>query len=158
MHDQRGMALVEMLIVVAITGLIIGLPGTAIYQFFAVSERGSRTLTALHDLQNAASWFARDGQTASVAQVFMSGDKLQLISSDNSTVTYSLAVSGTLHELRRTAGGSEMAVARNVSTVVFGVNGRVVTMTITSSPVNRWGVVETKTYRALLRPTERMDD
>lgn len=150
MKEQRGMALVELLVAIAIAGLIIGLPGTAIYQFFAVSESGSRTLTALHDVQNAASWFALDGQMATAANI-SSGLKLTL--PDNSTITYELEGSGPLYELRRSAGGSEIAIARNISDAIFTLDGRVITMTVTSSPVNRWGVSETRTYKIYLRPT-----
>ncbi|MBI2852602.1 MAG: type II secretion system protein [Chloroflexi bacterium] len=150
MKSQRGMALVELLVAIAITGLIIGLPGTAIYQFFAVTESGSRTLTALHDVQNAASWFALDGQMATSANV---SSGLELTLSDNSTIEYELEGSGPLYELRRSAGGSEIVLARNVADAVFTLDGRVITMTITSSPVNRWGVTETRTYKVYLRPT-----
>ncbi|MBI2836562.1 MAG: hypothetical protein HYX85_02585 [Chloroflexi bacterium] len=145
------MALVELLVAIAITGLIISLPGTAIYQFFAVTESGSRTLTALHDVQNAASWFALDGQMAATANV--SSDELKLTLSDNSTIEYELEGSGPLYELRREAGSSEIVISRNVSAAVFSVDGRVITMTITSSPVNRWGISETRTYKVYLRPT-----
>ncbi len=147
MKSQRGMTLVEVLIATAISGLIIGLLGTVIYQFVTVTGRGNDKMTALHDVQNAGYWVSLDGQMASAASG--GGELLELIMHDDSTITY--ALSGT--ELQRTAGEAQMMiVARNISNVDFDVENRIITMTITSSP-GHWGISEERTYRVYLRST-----
>ena len=147
MKGERGFSLVELTVAIAITGLIVSGLGTAIYQILTVTEYGNDKLTAAHELQNAAHWFSLDGQRASAAS---GGDELVLTLSDNSSVTYVLV--GT--ELRRTAGGSSITLARNITSADFAVENRIITMTVTSSPEGRWDVSEDGAYKVYLRPTE----
>lgn len=148
--NQRGMTLVEILIATAILGLIATLPGAAIYQFINVVERGRVKMVALHEVQNAAHWVARDGQMARTA---VGGSQLALTLPDNTSIIYELVGTGPRYQLRRTAGGSQLAVARNVTGASLSINGRVIIMTLTSSPEGRWGVSEERTYKVYLRPT-----
>lgn len=144
--DQKGFTLPELLITVAITGLIASFLGTAIYQIITVTEYGNDKAIATHELQNTAHWVSRDGQMAKTAS---SGDScLTLTLPDDSSITYTVV--GT--ELRRTAGESQMAIAQNISSVSFSVVDRLITMTITSSPPGRTNVNEQGTYKVCLRP------
>jgi len=145
MKDQKGFTLPELLITVAITGLIASFLGTAIYQIITVTEYGNDRAIATHELQNTAHWVSRDGQMASTAS---GGSELTLILPDDSSITYTKVDT----ELRRTAGGSQMTVARNISSVSFSVIDRIITMTITSSPPGRANVSEQGTYKVCLRP------
>ncbi len=147
MKRQRGFTLVELLVTVAITGLIVSGLGTAIYQIFTVTEYGNDKLTATHELQNVSHWFSLDGQRAGAAS---GGSELVLTLSDDSSITYSLV--GT--ELYRTAGGSNMTLAQNITSANFSVENRTITMTVTSSPQGRWDVSDNGTYKVYLRPTE----
>ena len=147
MKSERGFTLVELVIATAIIGLIVGVLGTAIYQILTVTEYGNDKMTAMHELQNAAHWVSLDGQQASTAS---GGDELTLTLPDESSITYALVNS----QLRRTAGESEMTIARNISSISFSTENRTITMTITSSPIGRWDVNEQGTYRVYLRPTE----
>lgn len=146
MKKEKGFILVELLIAVAITGLIISFLGTAIYQIITVTEYGNDRLIARHELQNAAHWVSLDGQEAKTA----SGDsELILTLPDGSLITYSLV--GT--ELHRTAGESQIIVARNITSISFSIDeNRIITMTITSSPEPN--ISEEGTYKVHLRPTE----
>ena len=65
--NEQGFTVVELIIAVAITGLIVSFLGTAIYQMFTVTQYGNDRLTAMHELQNAAYWFSLDGQQATNA-------------------------------------------------------------------------------------------
>ncbi len=163
MRGQKGFTITELLVTVAITGLIASFLGTAVYQIITVTEYGSDRMIAVHELQNTAHWVSHDGQMANIAS---GGNELALTLPDGSSITY--AVVGT--ELSRTAGGSQMILARNISTVEFLADEcqetftagsffeertqRIITMTITSSPVGRPDVSEQKTYKICLRPTE----
>jgi prepilin-type N-terminal cleavage/methylation domain-containing protein len=147
MKSQEGMTMVELITAVAITGIIIVFLGTAVYHIITVSEYGNDEFTALHEVQNAAYWFNKDGPEAKAAS---GGSQLELTLADNSTVTYSLV--GT--NLRRTAGSLQMTLARNISRAIFSVNGRLVIMNLTSAPAGRSNVSENGTYMAYLRPVE----
>ena len=146
MNAQKGMTLVELIVAVAVTGVIVTFLGTAIYQILTVTGFGNDWLTAGHELENAAYWLNRDGQQSITAS---GGSGLSLTLSDNSTVTY--ALTGT--ELRRTAGGNNMILARNIASLNFSVNNRIITMSLTSTPEGRDNVSENGTYQVYLRPT-----
>jgi len=163
MKSQKGFTLPELLITVAITGLIVSFLGTAVYQILNVTEYGSDKMVATHELQNTANWVSHDGQMAKTA---IGGDELALTLPDDSTITY--AVVGT--ELLRTAGESQMILARNISAVEFLVEERTehitagslfedrgertITMTVTSSPPGRPNISEQRAYKICLRPTQ----
>ncbi len=144
---QQGFTLVELLISMFITALIIGVVGTAIYQIFTVTEYGNARLLTIHELQNVVHWVSRDGQTAISAT---GGTQLTLTLPDNSSIIYNLT--GT--NLYRVSAGSQMTLAQNISSANFSIQGRTITMSLTSSSPDRWQVSEQGTYQVYLRPTE----
>lgn len=139
--------MVELVIAVAISGIIVAFLGTAIYQIMHVSGYGNERLAAQHGLQNAASWFQQDMQGAVYAT---GGSTLVLTLSSGVTVTYSL--SGT--ELRRSSGGPDMTLARNIQSVTFSVSNHLATMNLVCVPAWQDSISETGTYMAYLRPVE----
>ena len=147
MNGQRGMTMVELLVAIAVTGIIVVFLGTAIYQIITVSAYGNDRLTAMHELQNSAHWFNLDGQKAVTANV---NGELLLTISETSSITYSLVGK----ELRRTADGSQMTLARNITSADFSIDNRVITMSLTSSPEGRDNVSENGTCKVYLRPSE----
>lgn len=148
MKRQEGITLVELVMATAITGLIVSFLGTAIYQIITATEYGNDRLTALHELQNVAHRFNLDGQRAGTASA--ANSDLLLTISDNSSISYSLA--GT--ELRRTSGVTQMTLAWHITSANFSIEGRMITMYLTSSPEGRDNVSESGTYRVYLRPAE----
>ena len=144
MKGEKGLTMVDLIMAVAVTGLIVSFLGTAIYQMLTVTEYGNDKLIALHELQNAAHWLGLDGQGAVSAT---GGDELVLTLADNTSRTYSLSST----DLQRTEGGSPMTLAQHISNAQFAVADRLVTMTITSSPPGRDSVSENRTYQVYLR-------
>jgi len=147
MRWQKGFTITELLVTVAITGLIVSFFGTAVYQIITVTEYGNDEMIARHELQNAAHWVSLDGQMARTAS---GSSELVLTLPDGSTITYAVEN----RELRRTAEESQMTSARNISSISFSVENRIITMTITSSPEGRPNVSEQGIYKVCLRPTE----
>jgi prepilin-type N-terminal cleavage/methylation domain-containing protein len=145
MNKQSGMTLVELIITVAITGVIVAFLGTSIFQIFTVSDYGNSRLTATHELQNAAYWFHADGQGALSAT---GGTQMVMTLSDNTTVTYTT----TNTTLLRIAGGKQITLASNINAVSFSVSGRTVTMNLTSTPASQSSVSQNGTYIVYLRP------
>ena len=145
MRGEHGFTLVELLITVALTGILASVVGPSISQIVNVTEYGDDRLLALHELQNTASWFSLDGQMAVSA---VGGSGLTLTLPTTQTITYTLA--GT--NLTRNDGVNPVkTLAQNISSVSYTVNGRLVTMNLTSAPTGRMGVSEQGTYVVYLR-------
>ncbi len=60
-YGEQGFTLLELLLSVAITGVLAGVLGTGIFQAVTVPETGNSQLLAIHELENAAFWVQRDG-------------------------------------------------------------------------------------------------
>jgi len=142
---ERGFTLVELLIGAAITAVIVGFLGFVVFQTFQVEEFGSAQIAARNELQNAAAWMQGDAVEARTAS---GGAQLTLTLPGGSTITY--AVSGT--NLTRTSGGTVNTVARSISEASFSVTGRLIIVTLTSSPSGRSGAVAQASYMFNMRP------
>jgi len=62
--DQRGLTLVELVIAIAITGIITAAITMAVFQVFNMNTRTSNHMTAVRQVQNAGYWVSRDAQMA----------------------------------------------------------------------------------------------
>ena len=62
--DQRGLTLVELLIVIAITGIITGGITMSIFQVFNINTRTANRMAAVSQVENAGSWVSPDVQMA----------------------------------------------------------------------------------------------
>lgn len=155
LRDQKGLTLVEVLMAAGISMLIASTLGTALHQFIMTSERGNDELRALLDVQNAGHWLNLDGKTAKATNLIdgaLPAESITLSWTSGGqahTSTYSL--SGT--DFKRDHNGTVTTVARHVSGLEFSIAGRVMNVTITSTPEGRWGVSEQATYKIWLRPT-----
>jgi prepilin-type N-terminal cleavage/methylation domain-containing protein len=146
MKEERGYTLVELLIALAITGIMMTTLGMVVQQTVTVPERGDDQVSALHAIQNAAHWVSLDGQTAKSAS---GGSGLTLTLPDDSSISYSLDGD----ELHRIYGGSDRTIARGISSADFSVEGRLITMNIIAEPDSRWNISENGTYQINMRPT-----
>jgi prepilin-type N-terminal cleavage/methylation domain-containing protein len=142
--QERGYTLVELLITLAISGIIFTAVGSAIYQMSTVSGMGNDKLTANHELQNTAYWFNLDGQSALRAKA---GSGLTYYLADDRIISY--ALNGT--DLLRTDGSAQMTLARNISSASFSVKERLVALNITSSFSGRSNISEQRNYQVYLR-------
>ena len=146
MKGERGHTLVELLIALAITGVMTTAVGMVVQQTVTLPGRGDAQVNALHAIQNAAHWVSLDGQTARSAS---GGSGLTLTLPDDSSISYTLYGD----ELRRICGSSNRTIARSISSANFTVEGRLITMNITAAPDGRWDISENGTYRINMRPT-----
>lgn len=163
--DERGVTLTELLVTLAIAGLITGTLVTAIYQIYQVTGWGSNELRVQHDLENAATWLLRDVQMADPTLTDANGSTLNLMWNDmyrdrNATYQVSYQVSGT--NLVRTVAmdyvpASTLAVSRYIahpSHVVFSLSGTAdISPTLTAVITSTAGqVVKSATLRIEMRP------
>ena len=144
--NQHGFSLAELLVTIAISGVLLGVIVTALFQMTTISSAGDDQLTVWHQLQNANHQFGIDCQSALTAS---GSSSLTLIYPTGGIVTYNLA--GTI--LQRTSGSAVNILARDIGDLSFSVTGRLVTMNITSIVSGRTGSSEQITSLVNLRPT-----
>ena len=153
-NSQKGMALVELLVAVAITGLIVGGLGTAIYMIVTATERGNDEATVLHDIRNPSYWISYDAQMAETTDLnegaLVDHVTLEWIDEHGNSHYSSYSLSGT--ELKRTYDGMTTTVARYVSSVEFSISGNLLTFHLESAMGGRWDVSQETTGIACLRP------
>ena len=63
-NNQMGIALVELLIAIFVTGIVTGGVTMSIFQVFSGNARSSNHMTAVRQVQNAGYWISRDTQMA----------------------------------------------------------------------------------------------
>jgi len=158
-RDERGMTLVEILVALAITGLITGILVTAIYQIYQVTGWGSNQMRVQHDLQNAATWLNRDVVSAYSAHIVSASEMTLTIPYVDSmitdtvntrVITYTFSITDSI--LTRDCGDSTLIVARHAISFIPSPTGMVtsaITITIISQASD---VVQSATLHLDMRP------
>lgn len=139
-RDERGLTLTEMLVGLAIASVLVGLVGTAFYQFTNFTQAANDKMLALASLEAADLWLAADSQEA---ETFASGSGSvygSFMWPDGDPVfEYSYDSVGRTLLRKRFDGGSLTSTnvaARGISSqsdITFSVSGQLVRVTITST-------------------------
>ncbi len=165
--NQKGFTLIEILIAVAIAGLVVAAAAGAIVQLMQSSDTTAHML-AVRQVQQAGYWLSTDALQAQNVTGCTSGDDFPLTltraswnGSQNITITYCLAPmpSGSLRQLQRSDGASNITVAQyltantscNLTTTANGT--AILTFTVEASVTGARGPeTETRTYEVKPRP------
>jgi hypothetical protein len=94
------MTLLELLIALAIGGVIVGLIGAAASQFLRATSRGHDELAVVHDQRDALSWLNRDAQ--------MAVSSLATVEPDSVTLNWSDPATGDSYQSHYQQSGSEL--------------------------------------------------
>jgi len=78
-RDERGVSVAELILVIAIMGLIVSVLAMTIYQIINITGRGNDEMVVQHDLRNAATWLNRDVLSASKAVITQEADDYQMV-------------------------------------------------------------------------------
>lgn len=149
---QAGFSLIELLLVVAITGVIGSLIGTSISMVINITTDGNDALRALHAHEKGTRIIGEDAQMASSTDLVDSAPPVSSAtltwsdeyetSSTSHTVSYSL--SGT--DLQRNYDGAVTTVAKDVSSIGFSRCGNELTVDLIA-------VSKQLSYTFILRPS-----
>lgn len=147
-RNQRGFTIAELLIIIAVIGIIGAAMAPLIFQITNITGYGSSKMIATHEVQHSSYWFTADVRAAKAAT---SGNgSLNLVLHDDSQIDYLLSGS----ELYRTETTGTILLARNISMLAFSVTDNIVMMSITAAPVSKWQASDNGTYYGCMRQTE----
>ncbi len=165
--NQKGFTLVEVLVVVAILGMLVPVIAGSIIQIIRGTDRNNTKIIALSDIEHAASWLNQDLLMAQTINLEF-GLLADLVAGDNLTLSWTDYYGGnaTAHQslyyiapgttrLMRNSDGQLANIASYISEAEFSIDDanelELVTVTLTSSPETVLGRSETKTYRIYRR-------
>jgi len=162
--NQRGVTLVELIIAVAITGIITGGITMTIFQVFGGNERTSNHMTAIRQVQNAGYWISHDTQMAQIVDTdnLTPPEILKLTwteweSGDVHQVIYTLLVDNKLQREHYTNLNLDATtiVAQYINpdqtSCVWDDEGKL-TLTVTATVVGWKSASETRIYEVIPRP------
>jgi len=156
-RSQRGLTLLELMLVLAIGSIIGSGLGMTLYQLSHLTVKGQSELKAQHQLQNVASWLNRDVVQASEAVVGSSTVTLTLpyysfgqdVVVSNRDIGYSFSDED--DTLTRTQGGSSQIIGREINSISFGPVGTVTDTLSVTVTVSFRGIERTSALRFDLR-------
>ena len=139
---QKGYTLIELMAVMAITGMIVLTVASSIFQVAQGRIDVAQKSVAMADIDNVAHWLVRDlvmAQTNSltegappVSDMTMEWSDLTAWAGDEGSVEHyaGYTLSGT--QLLRDYDGEETIIGRHLTDVGFSVEGKMFTFTLTS--------------------------
>ncbi len=161
---QKGFTLIEVLVVVAIVGMLAPVLSLSIVQVITGTNRNNTMVIALADVEHAAHFINQDLQMAQTTNLPAYPQTVDLVTGGNVTLNWTdyydnqatyhqsqYYLSGT--QLKRNYDGQVANAALYISKAEFSVDasGEIVTVTLTSSPEGASGRSETRTYRVYRR-------
>lgn len=162
---QKGFTLIEMLLTIALTGIITGVILTPIFQTLKIPARSSLKITAMENIKNSAYRISKDLRMAKTTDLIDGAAPVnhltlnwtswydvsgQLISHPHSVV-YTL--SG-VKLMRSYDNGTQTIVGNYINSVEFSRLNQIIYVSINASPENKSQTAERKAYRMYLQPKE----
>ncbi|MBA7707819.1 hypothetical protein ES703_116702 [subsurface metagenome] len=163
--SQKGFTLLEILLVLAVGGILMVGVIVAIFQTAAITAESSTQITALEDIRKVASQMSKDIRVAATTDLEDDGSVLDSLTLEWTSwydengelnpvphsISYTLSSGGTL---QRNYDGALTTVGSYISTIEFSREGNIITMAITSSPGDNAETAEQRTYQFYLQPKE----
>ncbi len=162
--NQRGFTLIELLLAMGISSLIMVSVVAAIFQLVQVNSRVNGQATALIDIEIVAHWLTRDmvqAQTTDLiegipaSQITLDWDDLSFWGTAEGSITHQVAYTLVGTQIQRNFDGQLTTVGDHITELVFTLQGRVISVDVTSSPDGfRIRPSVTRSYDLYLRPVE----
>jgi len=160
--NQRGFTLLELLVVIALTGIIGAAAAMSIHQVFTGTALSNDQNTAVNQVRSAAYWIIRDGQMAKTVNdnpevpKFLELTWASWDGSESYNVTYELLDSPDgLKVLQRNYDGQQMLIAQYIKPEGAGTDchwdevEKVLSVNITAEVGDK---TETRTFQVKARP------
>jgi len=164
---QKGFTLLEMLVALAIGGVLLTGLVISIFQTFAITQQDTTAISGFDNVKNAAFEITRDVKKSSATDILDGGpaaDSLALswtiwydqdgnLIPDGQPSTCEYSLSGT--DLQRVLnGGAPRTVGRYITAVQFSRLNNMITVSITASPESRTETAVQQTYYVFLQAKE----
>jgi len=164
-NSQKGFVLVEVLVAIAVGGMVLGGIVSAIFQTTNITTRTPPQVTALEDIKYATYWISKDVRMAATTNLVDGAPPVNNLVldwtswyDDNgqlSAVSHHCEYALSGRQLCRTYDSDPLrAVGRYVSNIEFSRQGQIILITITSSPDGKAETAEKQTYHMYLQPKE----
>jgi prepilin-type N-terminal cleavage/methylation domain-containing protein len=166
---QRGFTLIEMVVAMAVAGIILAAVGYSILQVFNLNTRNTNYMTAVREVQSAGYWVTRDAAMApydlnrTPPWITANVTSLSLRWRDSTDISATHSASFTWNSANKTLwrsydGGPAAPIAQHISSASFAltqdaVRVSKVTLVVTASVTSR-GITgtETRSYEVSPRP------
>ena len=171
--SQKGFTLLEILLVLAVGGILMVGIVAAIIQTTAITVESSTRITALEDIREVAASVSKDIRMAATTNLEDGGpvlDSLALgwtiwydetgeLNPVSHSISYTPPSGGELqrnYDPDTSVGGDEITttVGSYISDIGFSQEGNIITVAITSSPRGNAETAEQRTYQFYLQPKE----
>jgi type II secretory pathway pseudopilin PulG len=179
-NNQGGFTVMEIVIGVAIIGIIGGAIATSVTQVFSGSNISSNEMTAVNNVRNAGDWITRDAQQAQIWKCTIGSGVL--LASPDKIYLHWFEYNDTEHEVEYTLAGTDLKrvetidgvtgipviIARNIMAVTRKLDEclwsadvppvclqerDILEVTITASVgTGKYQETETRTFEILMRP------
>ena len=160
MMKQKGFTLVELLVALPIGAAVLVVIVTSIFQIEQGRVDISGKSTALMDIDNSFHWLTRDlvlaqytnlvDEAAPVSTLEMSWNDMTQWAQDTGVTAHSANYTVSGNRLLRDYDGETTIIGRYITYVGFSIDGKVFTVTLTSSPGFPESAV-TKTFKIQMR-------
>ena len=157
--NQKGFTLIEILVAMLVGGMITAGVITGIFQIVYGAGEIREESVALADIDNAAHWLTRDVVLAQNTDLDPGPPVKMTLTWNDSTwwaeqeesVSHSVIYTYSGTDLQRNYDGVVTTVGRQLTDVGFSLDGRLVTITLTSSPEEEPRSAVTRSYTIYMR-------
>ena len=157
---QKGTTLLELLVALAITGMIMSGIAALIFQEYRGTNIAKTSVTVAHEIRNAARWISQDGMMAESTDLAEGADPVNHLTltwierHDFTDLPHSCSyyLEGT--QLYRDYDGTVTTVAQDISKIEFTQTDSLLTVSIGCTPQWWRASTDQKTYRICLRAAD----
>ena len=159
-RNQKGFTLIEIVIAVAIAGLVVAAAAGAVVQLIQSQDTTAHMLV-VRQVQQAGYWLSTDALqaqnvSANTTTAWGSEDFPLTLTWNGHNITYTLEPMDDLDELQRSDGATNMTVAKYLTdstTCSWNATARLLTFTVEASVMGARGPeTETRIYEVKPRP------